>query len=277
MPRLSAFVCAHNEEDRLAECLARLRFADEIVVLLDRTTDRSIEIAKAMADVVITGVFPLEGPRREAALASCTGDWILEIDADEYVSADLAAEIRRTLRSGPAADHFLLPVDNYIGARLVRHGWGGSFGTSAVTRLYRQGVKQWHSERVHPGVTLTGKAGGRLVHPIAHKVDDDVSDMIRRLDRYTELRANDLVDSGRIDSLWSAGFRGVRRFWKCYVSRKGYREGVWGVLIATMSALFAFLSVLRARLILSERRAAEALTVTVETPAQPAPKRLVNA
>lgn len=274
MPRLSAFVCAHNEGARLAECLERLRFADEIIVLLDRTTDSSIGIAKRMADTVISGVFPLEGPRREAALASCTGDWILEIDADEYVPPELAREIRATIEAGPVADHFLLPVDNYIGARLVRHGWGGSFGTSAVTRLYRPGVKRWHSERVHPGVTLAGRAGGRLKTPIVHKVDDDISDMIARLDRYTELRANDLADSGKVSGLWSAAFRGMRRFWKCYVSRKGYREGLWGVLIAVMSALFAYLSVLRARIILSERRAAEALAA----PAPPAKEQqLVNA
>ncbi len=272
MARLSVFVCAHNEGERLGECLARLRFADEIVVLLDRTTDASVDIAKSMADVLITGSFPLEGPRREAALAACTGDWIFEVDADEFVPPELAQEILRTIGGLPGGDHFLIPVDNYVGSRLVRHGWGGSFGTSAVTRLYRQGVKQWHSQRVHPGVTLTGKAGGRLTHALAHKVDDDVSDMIRRLDRYSDLRANDMVDSGKVGGLWSAAFRGVRRFWKCYVSRKGYREGVWGVLIAAMSGLFAYLSVLRAHLILSERRAAELLAAPIEAAAKVAPK-----
>ena len=288
MPRLSVFVCAHNEVARLADCLARLRFADEIVVLLDRTTDGSIAIAERMADVVVTGAFPLEGPRREAALAACTGDWILEIDADELVPPALAIEIAVAI-SATDADHFLIPVDNYVGARLVRHGWGGSFGTSAVTRLYRPHVKRWKSERVHPGVTLAGKAGGRLTHALAHKVDDDVSDMIARLDRYTDLRARDLVDSGRIDGLWTAAFRGARRFWKCYVSRKGYREGGWGVLIATMSALFAFVSVLRARLMVAEGLGQEpgmalALAASSKAPAvalardaAPATKQLVGA
>jgi glycosyltransferase involved in cell wall biosynthesis len=253
MIRISALVCARNEERRLADCLSRLGFADEIVVLLDRSNDGSGDIARRYADVVVEGAFPLEGDRRSEGVKACSGEWILEIDADELVSPELARETRRSAENAGTASHFLIPVDNYVGRRLIRYGWGGSFGTSAVVRLYRKGVKSWKGERVHPGVCLSGDSGGRLVHPIAHFVDDDISDMIRRLDRYTELRALDLIDKGRVGGLWSAAFRGVRRFWKCYVRRKGYREGGWGVLIAVMAGLFAFLSVLRARLILSDR------------------------
>jgi glycosyltransferase involved in cell wall biosynthesis len=254
MTKISALVCARNEERRLADCLSRLRFADEIVVLLDRSDDRSAEIARRYADVVVEGAFPLEGPRRSAGVIACSGDWIFEIDADEQVGQDLAAEVRQHAETAGDAAHFLIPVDNYVGSRLIRHGWGGSFGTSAVVRLYRKGVKSWAGERVHPGVKLQGASGGRLAHPIVHLVDDDVSDMLKRLDRYTDLRAQDLVDKGHIPGLANAAFRGLRRFWKCFVRRKGYREGGWGVLIAVMAGLFAFLSVLRARLLLAERR-----------------------
>lgn len=256
--KISALVCAHNEEKRLAACLQRLRFADEIVVVLDRCTDGSAEIAKRFADRIVTGAFPLEGPRRAAGVEACTGQWIFEVDADEIVGEALAAEIRATAESAIVASHFLIPVDNYVGSRLIRHGWGGSFGTSAVTRLYRRGCKQWKSQRVHPGTILEGVAGGRLHNALVHYVDDDVSDMMRRLDRYTELRALDLVDENKVCSLSSAAFRGVRRFWKCYVRRKGYREGRWGVLIAVMAGLFAYLSVLRAHLLLAERAAGTA-------------------
>ncbi len=254
--KISALVCVHNEEKRLAACLQRLRFADEIVVVLDRCTDGSAEIAKHYAARTVTGAFPLEGPRRTAGVEACTGQWIFEVDADELVSEALAAEVRDTAESAIVPSHFLIPVDNYVGTRLIRHGWGGSFGTSAVTRLYRRGCKHWKSQRVHPGTILEGVGGGRLQNALIHHVDDDVSDMIRRLDRYTELRALDLVDEDRVCSLSSAAFRGVRRFWKCYVRRKGYREGRWGVLIALMAGLFAYLSVLRAHLILAEKSAA---------------------
>jgi glycosyltransferase involved in cell wall biosynthesis len=247
-PRLSAVVCAHNEAANLPACLANLRFADEIVVLLDRSDDGSAAIAHALADRVIEGIFPLEGPRRAAAQASCSGEWVLEVDADERIPAALAAEIQAMLAGPVAADWFLLPLDNYVGQRRVRHGWGGSFGTSAVARLYRRGIKTWGDQQVHPTARLAGQAGGRLQHPIEHRVDADISDMLRRLDRYTHLRATDLRQQARRPGLISHGFRGLRRFWKCYVSRRGYREGGWGVLIALMAALYPVLSELRARL-----------------------------
>jgi glycosyltransferase involved in cell wall biosynthesis len=253
--RLSALVCVRDEEAALADCLERLEFADEIVVVLDRCTDGSEAIARRLADVVVAGAFPLEGPRRTAGVNACSGDWILEIDADELVSDPLAQEVRRAISGPTPAAHFLIPVDNYVGAKLIRHGWGGSFGTSAVTRLYQKGVKAWNAARIHPGVTLAGEAGGRLTNPLVHLVDLDISDMFRRLDRYTDLKAQDIVDQGRPGGLWDAAFRSLRRFYKCYVSRKGYREGGWGVLIATMAGLFVFMSVLRARLILAERHA----------------------
>ncbi|MCS6853800.1 MAG: glycosyltransferase, partial [Elioraea sp.] len=84
-PRLSALVVARNEEARLGDCLASLRFADEIVVVLDRTTDRSADIARGVGARVLEGAWEIEGDRRNAGLAACTGDWILEIDADERV------------------------------------------------------------------------------------------------------------------------------------------------------------------------------------------------
>jgi glycosyltransferase involved in cell wall biosynthesis len=247
MSVLSGLVCVHNEEARLADCLKRLAFCDEIVVVADRCTDRSEAIARKMGARVVSGIFPVEGLRKEAGVAACRGAWIMELDADEAVTPALAREIRETVARADAADWYQVPVDNFVGARLVRHGWGGSFGASSVARLFRKGVKSWKSERVHPGTTFTGVYGGRLENAILHKVDDDIADMVQRLNRYTALRGQDLADSGKIKSLWDDLFRGVRRFYKCYVSRKGYTEGDMGFLIAVMAGLYPLLSNLKAR------------------------------
>jgi len=247
MSVLSGLVCVHNEEARLAECLARLAFCDEIVVVADRCTDRSEAIARKMGARVVSGIFPVEGLRKEAGVAACRGDWIVELDADEAVTPALAQEIRETIVRADAGDWYQVPVDNFVGAQLVRHGWGGSFGASSVARLFRKGVKRWKNERVHPGTTFSGVYGGRLDNAILHKVDDDIADMVQRLNRYTALRGQDLADSGKIKGLWDDLFRGVRRFCKCYVSRKGYKEGDLGFLIAVMAGLYPLLSNLKAR------------------------------
>ena len=246
-PSLSAVVCAHNEEAQLEACLLRLRFADEIVVLLDRCTDRSEEIARRLADRVVTGDFPLEGPRRSAAAAATTGDWVLEIDADEEVPPALALEIRARIVGAGEEAYFRIPVDNYVGERLVRHGWGCAFGANSAARLFRRGSKTWGLEQVHPGFRFDGRRGKPLASAIIHRVDTDISDMLDRFKRYTALHAIDL--RGRPDErLLSLAVRAAGRFFKCYVRRKGYREGEWGVLIALLAALYPLVSALRARL-----------------------------
>lgn len=257
MASLSALICVHNEEARLADCLSRLDFVDEKVVVLDRCTDGSAAIAKRFGAVLVEGAFPLEGPRRAAGAAAASGDWILEIDADEYVTPELAAEVRAAVESGEGCWR-QIPVDNYVGERLVRYGWGGSFGTTSVARLFRRGVKTWGNQRVHPSVKFAGEAGPALRTAIRHEVDVDISDMLRRLDRYTELRARDMAETGEWPGLGRNAFRGVRRFWKCYVSRQGWREGGWGFLIALMAAIYPLLSALKMQL--EVRGAAAGLT-----------------
>jgi glycosyltransferase involved in cell wall biosynthesis len=246
-PRLSALVVAHNEEAQLADCLSRLTFADELVVVLDRCEDRSPDIAREFTDWIVEGAWEREGSRRNVGIAACRGEWILEIDADERVGPELAAEIGAVAARSPA-DWHLIPVDNYVGDRLVRWGWGASFGRSAYAGLFRRGVKRWGDQRVHPAVALSGVQGPTLKARLVHHVDRDISDMLRRLDRYTSLRAQDLRESGDIGSFGHNLRRIASRFWKCYIGRRGYREGPWGFLIALCAALYPILSYLKARL-----------------------------
>lgn len=246
-PRLTALVVARNEEARLPACLAPLAAADELLVMLDRSTDGSRAIAEGFGARVIEGAWPVEGARRNAGLDAATGDWVLEIDADEVAPPELIAEIRAVIAASPHGWHEIA-VDNYIGERLVRHGWGGSFGTSAVPRLSRKGAKRWGLQRVHPSLAWTGTKGPRLKAPLAHYVDRDISDMLRRLDRYSSAKAADLLAQGDIGTLGGNLRRLVSRFWKCLVARRGYREGGYGVLIALCAGLYPLLAHLKARL-----------------------------
>lgn len=247
-PTLSALVVAHDEEKRLPSCLERLAFADEIVVVLDKCSDRSKEVAARYTEHLLEGAWDLEGDRRNAGIAACAGEWVLEVDADEWVSADLAREIRQVIETTPYGWHEIL-VDNYIGGRLVRWGWGASYGKAAYPGLFRKGVKTWGMQRVHPRLRWTGRKGPMLQNRLEHYVDRDISDMIKRLDNYSSARARDLREAGET---WGSTANNVRRlfsrFFKCYVQRKGYREGGYGFLIALFAGLYPLLSHLKARL-----------------------------
>ncbi|MBL6454719.1 glycosyltransferase family 2 protein [Belnapia sp. T6] len=246
--KLSALVVARDEAARLPPCLASLAPADELVVVLDRSTDASAEIARAHGARILEGAWALEGERRNAGIAACTGDWILEVDADERVPPELWPVLRRVIASSPHGFH-RVRIDNYVGKRLIRHGWGGSFGTTLKPILFRRGAKHWRAQRVHPGLDWTGSEGERIEGiGIRHEVDRDISDMLRRLDRYSSAKAADLLAEGRIGSLPDNIRRCLSRILKCYVGRGGYKEGGWGLLIALCAGLFPLLAHLKARL-----------------------------
>ncbi len=253
-PILSVLVVVHNEAAQLADCLKTLDFADELVVVLDKCTDGSKAIAEHFAARLVEGAWEIEGQRRNLGIDACRGRWILEVDADERATPELGHEIRTVIgeRNGatsavPSDGYFLLPFDNYIGERLVRHGWGGSWGVSAAPRLFAKGAKRWGDQRIHPSLSLNGPRRW-LSTPIRHNVDRDISDMLQRLDRYSTARAADLRAAGDIGNLASNIRRIFSRFGKCYISRKGYREGAYGFLIALMAGLYPILSHLKARL-----------------------------
>jgi glycosyltransferase involved in cell wall biosynthesis len=247
MTTLSALVVVHNEERRLPACLERLGFADEIVVVLDRCTDGTKAVAERFGARLLEGGWEREGDRRNAGIAACASDWVLEVDADEHVTPALADEIRRTIAAS-RFDWHEIPVDNFIGARLVRHGWGASYGKAAYPGLFRRGAKTWGRDRVHPALVWRGRRGPMLDGRLLHYVDDNISDMIRRLDSYSSARARDLRERGET---WGSAASNLRRlfsrFFKCYVRRGGWREGGYGFLIATFAALYPMLSHLKAR------------------------------
>jgi glycosyltransferase involved in cell wall biosynthesis len=244
VPRLSALVVARNEAERIAPCLERLGFADEILVLLDRSTDRTAEIARVRGARVVEGEWALEPDRRNAGIEACTGDWILEVDADEWATPALAVEVRAAIATAKPG-YFIVPMANHISGRLVRHGWGAYNGVAAKPSLFRKGMKRWGRGRVHPQITLEGERQ-MLREPLLHFVYRDVSDMMQRLNRYTDLAALDAVETGTVPTLRASLRRMASRAWKSYVARRGYREGAYGVALALYSALYPILIHLKA-------------------------------
>jgi glycosyltransferase involved in cell wall biosynthesis len=256
--KLSALICVQNQEAQLSQCLRKLSFCDEIVVVADRCTDRSQEIARRHGAVVIPGIFPLESQRKAVGADACTGDWILEIEPEEVVGSALAWEIRATLQMRPDGDHFEVPFDNHVGERLVRRGWVGGLGVASATRLYRRGAKHWAPQRLADGAVLTGVSAGSLKGALHRKAGDDIGEVIDRLNRLTGLRAEDLADTRATGGAVEGTVRGMGKFFGSYVARGGWREGRLGFLLALMAGLYPLLSHLRAREVLEARRTLDA-------------------
>jgi len=240
---LSVLIVARNEEHNLPDCLESAKFADEIVVVLDRSTDGSAEIARRAGALVIDGSWPNEGERRNAGIAQCRGEWIIELDADERISPELKAELRRVL-PGAEPGYYIIPFHNYIGGVWVRWGWGAYNGVAAKAALFSGGAKIWGDGEVHPGITLTGNKG-RMTGHIEHFVDADIAAMFQRLNRYSSAAARDAVLKGKRPP----GLRILRQFFsrfiRSYWQRKGYREGWRGLALGVFSALYPVLTYIK--------------------------------
>ena len=177
------------------------------------------------------------------------------MDADERITPELAHEIRHTI-TNPSADYFHIPFLNYVGGTCVRHGWCGSFGVGAVVRLFRKGSKTWGQQRIHPTITYAPNTvkGVPLINPIHHYVDTDISDMINRFDRYTTANAHDLAHHRKTTTGKNSMIRFISRFLRSYISRKGYKEGKMGLLLAFLIGLYPLVSEIKASRILQQKR-----------------------
>lgn len=251
-PTLSALIVVHNGEADLPECLESVRFADEIVVVLDRCTDGSKAIAERFGAKLLEGAWEIEGPRRNAGLAACTGAYTLEIDADERCPPELAAEIRAALHTKPEGGVFI-PFDNRIGGRSIVHGWGAYNGVGGKRCLFPSHTKTWSDGRLHPPVTQLPEVA-QLQTRMIHHVYRDLPDMYARLLRYCRLAALDMIDHNAIPPAGKTTRRFFSRFWKSYFSRQGRKEGFYGVALALYSALYPALSHLMALEIRRSRR-----------------------
>ncbi len=246
MTKISAVIVAHNEERKIAGCLESLEFVDEIVVVLDKCTDGTKEIVQKFTDKIVEGSWSIEGARRNVALNNATGDWILEIDADERISPELAAEILALRNSPPYA--YIAPIANYIGKRYVKYGWLRILCVLERQTLCYRDLKKYHEDReVHPTCELNAEVK-YLKNPIIHLVDEDVSDFIARFNRYTTWRANDLIARGEINGCFFKRLIDFKiRFIKSFLLKRGYKEGLLGLLIACLSGLYPIVSNLKAK------------------------------
>ena len=258
MVRLSAFVCVQNQDALLSACLKKLSFCDEVVVVADRCTDRSQEIARRHGAVVIDGIFPLESQRKTVGAEACTGDWVLEVEVEDLIDAHLAWEIRAVLQLRPVGDWYALPIDNYVGETLVRDGWAGALSGRLEPRLYKRGLKSWAPRRLNAPAVLAGRNGGPLKGAVRRILGRDVGGLMERLMRLTALHAEDLADAGRRSNVGAGLAGGAATFLTGYFARGGWREGRLGLLVALLNAMYPVVTQMRAGDVLAARNAAVA-------------------
>ena len=238
-PSLSVVVITRNEERSLAMTLEPVRFADEIVIVDDESTDTTREIAAQFTDRVLVRRLERFGRQKQFAIEQARSDWILVLDADEYVPVNLAEEIRSlVVANDQSVDGYYLRRLTWLFGQPIRHsGW---FKCNQL-RLFRRGRARFLDRRVHEYAVLDdAKRYAHMHHYLEHNTYADWDDYHAKMERYTELAARDWYDTGRRVGLIRFPYYFVLRplsvLFRKLVLQRGFLDGRAGWVIAWMSA-----------------------------------------
>lgn len=235
---LSVVVITKDEEKNIEPCLRSVLWADELIVVDDESRDKTVEIAKKFTDKIFHRKMDVEGVHRNWAYGQAKNGWILSLDADETATPELGEEIAALIEKGTEFNGFAIPLKNYIGDYWVRHG---GWYPAGKLRLFKRDKFKYEEVGVHPRALLDGR-WSVLKSDIIHKGYPDFEHFLASVNRQTTQEAKKWVDDKRIMSFGIASGKAIGRFLKTFVSKKGYKDGFVGFMVAFFAGLYQLMS-----------------------------------
>ena len=249
MLQLSAIVITRNEAANIGACLDSVAFCDERIVVDCGSTDATVEIARQKGARVEYHEWRGFGPQKNYALSLASGTWVLSLDADEQVTAELAAAIKDAIKSDSADAYEFPRLSSFCGRQMRHSGWYPDY----VLRLFRRGKARFDDVIVHERV-ICGGAVKRLRPPLIHHPVAKLEDALSRMDRYSTASAQAIVAAGRKVSFMSGIGHGLFSFLRSYVLKAGFLDGAEGFLLAVTNAEGSYYRYMKAWLMSRERR-----------------------
>jgi hypothetical protein len=170
------------------------------------------------------------------AIPQIATEWTLVLDADEWVSPELAERIKNVLQDPASSNGYRIKRVSYFFGRLVRHcGWDRDYNV----RLFRTAKGRYQTQRVHATINVEG-AMGRIDEVMYHDDKRNFEEYFRTFQRFTTWAAQDLYDNGKRASLFDLTLRPFARFVKMYVLRRGFSDGGHGAVLCGLAAFSVF-------------------------------------
>lgn len=240
MAKISVYVIAFNEAEKIAATLQSVQWADEIVLLDSNSTDGTVEIAQSLGARVVQVPFQGFGDLRNQGIAACSHEWIFSLDADERCTPEVQTEILSIVRGSheptlgntkatERPDCYWVPRRNFFMGRWIRYsGWYPNY---RQPQLFRKGAMSYDQKAVHENYILhTSKPLGYLQQAIWQFPFKDFSEVMHKANRYSSLGAQRLA--GKKVSMLDALIHASWAFIKHYVFKRGFLDGWAGFVIA---------------------------------------------
>ena len=234
MPKLSVTIITKNEAADLGDALESVAWADEVIVVDSESTDDTVAIARRFASHVAVRPWPGYVEQKNHAAQLATHDWILSLDADERVTPALAREIRAAIAQPPAYAAFRIPrVTWHLGRWIRSTDWYPDY----QLRLYDRRRATWTGRYVHESVLADGPVG-QLRGELQHHPYRDIAHHLQTMDRYTTLAAQQMFEDGRRAGWIEILLLPRLTFFRNYILRGGFRDGLPGLVISSMNAYY---------------------------------------
>jgi len=235
--KISAVIITHNEEIRLEGALKSVQdVASEIIVVDSFSTDNTIKVAKEYGAKVYSREWTHYADQKNYANKRASHPWILSLDADERISPELKKEIQGLKLKETDASGFSMPrLVYYLGKWIFHSGWY----PDRKIRLFKKDKASWQGEYVHEKLVVDGKVE-KLAHPIYHFTYKDISDHLKRIDKFSSLGAKKLYAEGKKCRWYHLVLLPPQRFVQSFFIKSGIMDGFAGFVIAMLHSYAIF-------------------------------------
>ena len=229
---ISVIIITKNEALYIERCIRSVAWAREIIVLDSGSTDATVDICKSLgAKVFQTTDWPGFGPQKQRALDKASEDWVLSLDADEYITEDLKLAIINSITNSEANGFELPRLSSYCGKNMHHGGWWPDY----VLRLFRRQYGYFSSDLVHERIIVEGQIQ-KLATPLLHETYVNLEEVINKINQYSSLGADKIFAQRKTSSIYHALLRGLWTFFRCYFLQKAFLDGPEGLMLAISNA-----------------------------------------
>ncbi len=228
--KISVYIIAYNEAEKIRDCINTILWADEIIVVDSHSSDGTTEIASKLGAKVIHIPFKGYGDLRNNAISNCTGDWIFSLDSDERCTIEVRDEIIALIDNAPF-DIYQVPRKNFFMGRWIKHsGWYPNY---RQPQLFRNGKMTYTMESVHEGyISHSDKKIGFIKNHIWQFPFKNTEEILRKANRYSTLGVQKLQEKEKNSAVFKAFLHGSWSFIKHYIFKLGFLDGGPGFVIA---------------------------------------------
>jgi len=233
---VSVAMITKNEEWDLARALESVKNFAEIIIVDSFSTDKTLDIAKAYGAKIFQHEWPGFAKQKQRAIDYTSLPWVLILDADECVTAELAQEIAKVIHD-PLHQAYYLPRKNFFLGKWIQHC---GFAKDYTLRLFKKAVAQMEMREVHEKVIVNGSIT-RLSQYLEHYSHYDLADYLAKTQHYAALAAQQMAKEGRRASAFAIVVKPLYAFIKIYFLKQGFRDGLHGFIIAFLFSYSTFL------------------------------------